>query len=177
MATQRRRAAAESPRPKSPRSPRALSPLSPRAGKSTGRPAPIAAVVAAADAVPRTRRKKTLTGKAFSSDSDGDGTAMTHHGGLATVADKGNVGRVAGKELFAGPSVLSGAMILAGTAVGAGMFAMPIEAAGMWSVARRHGPHVIATCGPLLADSLAHLLTHLLAHLTNSRTPSFFQVQ
>ncbi len=32
------------------------------------------------------------------------------------------------------PSLVGGAMIIAGTAVGAGMFAIPVVSAGMWSI-------------------------------------------
>ncbi|KZL17893.1 Tryptophan-specific transport protein [Pseudovibrio axinellae] len=46
----------------------------------------------------------------------------TKQGGLAYTAEK------------TGPSFLGGAMIIAGTAVGAGMFSVPTVSAGMWSI-------------------------------------------
>ena len=38
----------------------------------------------------------------------------------------------AAKDKVAGKSLLGGAMIIAGTAVGAGMFSLPVVGAGMW---------------------------------------------
>ncbi len=44
------------------------------------------------------------------------------------------VGGIEKSAATSSPSFLGGAMIIAGTAVGAGMFSVPTVSAGMWSI-------------------------------------------